>query len=246
MPFGTPAGYNYIAPSNQVWFIKELFNLLGLIGIFIFIVPFAAILLKTPFFKELQAVDIRPANPGPSDTKGKLVFAAFKTVLLALSIITGIYVITFFADWAFATDFRFWVIAVKAFNPETLVYALIYMLPFILFYIVNSAVVNGFNRIDSLKGWRSIVFTCIGNVAGILIMIVIQYVTLISKGLLIWNPMRVFNLLPLVVLIPVATIISRKLFRLTGNIYLGGICMGIFYTIMIVANTMFRGSLFLG
>ena len=170
----------------------------------------------------------------------------FKTVLLALSVITGIYMITFFADWAFNTDFRFWMLAIKAFNAQTLVYALIYMLPFILFYIVNSAVVNGFNRIDCMKDWQSVALTCVGNVIGIFIMIVVEYGTIISKGAFIWNPMRIFNLFPLVVLIPVATILSRKLFRRTGNIYLGGILIGIFYTVMIVANTMFRGSLFLG
>ena len=58
--------------------------------------------------------------------------------------------------------------------------------------------------------------------------------------------MRIFNLFPLVVLIPAATVVSRKLYKLTGNIYLGGLLMGIFYTMMTVANTMFRGSLFLG
>ena len=120
------------------------------------------------------------------------------------------------------------------------------MLPFILFYLVNSAVVNGFNRIDSLKDWQSVALTCVGNVLGILVMILVEYGTLIFQGAFVWNPMRIFNLFPLVVLIPAATIVSRKLFRKTGSIYLGGILIGILYTVMTVANTMFRGSLFLG
>ena len=49
--------------------------------------------------------------------------------------------------------------------------------------------------------------------------------------------MRVVNLFPLVVLIPAATIIGRKFYDKTGNIYLGGMVMGIFYTIVTVANT---------
>jgi hypothetical protein len=137
-------------------------------------------------------------------------------------------------------------ISVKVFNAETLVYALIYVLPFILFYLVNSAVVNGFNRIDSLKDWQSVALTCVGNVLGILVMILVEYGTLIFQGAFVWNPMRIFNLFPLVVLIPAATIVSRKLYRKTGSIYLGGILIGILYTVMTVANTMFRGSLFLG
>ena len=335
--FGVPNGHEYIEPSNQVWFVKELFNALGLIGIFMFIVAFAALMLKTPYFSELECKKPLPANPGPKDTKGKIIFAAsllvctaippllvmpvmfwwigqgtvetyvsdiphvwthffgqtntnelavwtgivavcialvlflgyklygknagqtakslglvipknqiWKTIVLAVAVITGVYVITFFADWAFTTDFRFWMISVKVFTPENIVYTLIYMIPFLVFYLVNSAVVNGFNRIDSLKEWQSTAITCAGNVLGILVMILIEYGTLNSKGAFVWNPMRVYNLFPLVVLIPVASIISRKLYKKTGNIYLGGILMGLLYTIMTCANTMTRGSMFLG
>ncbi len=335
--FGVPAGHEYIAPSNQVWFIKELFNLLGLVGIAMFIVPCASLLMKVPCFSELECTEELCANPGPKDKKGKLIFIAtyfingiipallvtpvmfwwigqgtedvwvsdiphvwnhffgqpntnelavwtgvvailiaavlfvsyklygkkagqtakglglvipkkqiFKTIMLAICVITGVYMLTFFANWMFTTDFRFWMISVKVFSAETLMYAVIYMLPFILFYIVNSAVVNGFNRIDTLKDWQSVAITCIGNVVGILTLIIVEYATLINKGEFVWNPMRIFNLFPLVVMIPVATIISRKLYKKTGNIYLGGILIGILYTVMTVANTMFRGSLFLG
>lgn len=335
--FGVPASREYIAPSNQVWFVKELFNLLGYIGLFLFIVPFTGLLMKIPFFSELQIANVPARNPGPKDKRGKLIFGAsyainavippllvmpvmfwwvgqgtedvwvsdiphvwnrvfgqpntnelaawtgivaiciaavlfagyklygkaagqngqnlgltisgrqlWKTLLLALGVIAGIYIIVFFADWAFTTDFRFWMLAAKVFYSQTLVYALIYALPFVVFYLVNSAVVNGFNRIDSLKDWQSVLLTCVGNVIGILFMIVVEYGTLIAKGAFVWNPMRIFNLFPLVVLIPAATVVSRKLYKLTGNIYLGGLLMGIFYTMMTVANTMFRGSLFLG
>ena len=335
--FGTPSGHTYLDPSNQVWFVKELFNLLGLIGIFMFIVPFATLLMKTPFFSELENSEALPANPAPSTKKGKWIFRCgwaicalippllvmpvmfwwigqgtkdtyisdiphvwnhffgqtntnelavwtgliglliavvmficyringkpsgqtpeglglrisgrklWKTILLALSVITGIYVITFFADWAFTTDFRFWMIAVKVFTAENIVFTLIYMIPFIVFYLVNSAVVNGFNRLDNMKEWQSVLLSCVGNVIGILVMIIIEYATLDLKGSFVWNPMRIYNLFPLVVLIPAATIISRRLYKKTGNIYLAGILFGVLYTVMICANTMTRGSLFLG
>lgn len=335
--FGVPSGHEYIEPSNQVWFVKELFNLLGLIGIFMFIVPFACLLMKTPYFSELETTELLPPNPGPKDKKGKLIFAAgwvvcavippllvmpvmfwwidqgtaetyvsdiphvwnhffgqpntnelsvwtgivglciglvfflsyhlygkkagqtssklgliipgkllWKSLLLAISVITGIYVITFFADWAFTTDFRFWMIAVKVFNAENIVYTVIYMIPFLVFYLVNSAAVNSFNRIDNMKEWQSAALSCIGNVIGILTIIIIQYAIIDLKGAFVWNPMRIYNLFPLVVMIPAATVISRKLFKKTGNIYLSGILFGLLYTIMTCANTMTRGSLFLG
>ncbi|MBQ4186315.1 MAG: prolyl oligopeptidase family serine peptidase [Firmicutes bacterium] len=43
-----------IAPSQQVWTLKELFNLIGLIGMVLFIVPFTDFLLSTRFFRDLK------------------------------------------------------------------------------------------------------------------------------------------------------------------------------------------------
>lgn len=42
-----------IASSNQVWWLKEAANCIGLIGFFAFIVPFMELLLKTKLFKQI-------------------------------------------------------------------------------------------------------------------------------------------------------------------------------------------------
>lgn len=41
--------------SNQLWWLKEAFNLIGLIGFFAFVVPFAELLLKLPYFTGLRS-----------------------------------------------------------------------------------------------------------------------------------------------------------------------------------------------
>lgn len=46
---------NPLPASNQTWWIKEAFNLIGLIGFFGAIVPFAALMLELPFFAPLKA-----------------------------------------------------------------------------------------------------------------------------------------------------------------------------------------------
>ncbi|MCR5136163.1 MAG: alpha/beta fold hydrolase [Oscillospiraceae bacterium] len=43
-----------IPSANQTWWLKEAFNCLGLIGFFMFIVPFTDLMLSTEFFKELR------------------------------------------------------------------------------------------------------------------------------------------------------------------------------------------------
>jgi hypothetical protein len=46
--------------SNQVWWLKELFNLAGLVGFFMFLVPCVDLLLSIPFFKGLRAGIVTP------------------------------------------------------------------------------------------------------------------------------------------------------------------------------------------
>ena len=52
--FGVPQGSEYIAESNQVWWVKEMFSLIGLIAVFAMIFPLVSLLLTTPFFKSLK------------------------------------------------------------------------------------------------------------------------------------------------------------------------------------------------
>ncbi len=61
---GIPSGYEKIDENNQVWFVKELFNLLGLVGIFMFIYPFSCILLQIPFFSGI--ISKREATGAPA------------------------------------------------------------------------------------------------------------------------------------------------------------------------------------
>ena len=46
---------NPIPANQQVWLFKEIFNLIGLIGMFLFIVPFTELMMTTKFFGELKA-----------------------------------------------------------------------------------------------------------------------------------------------------------------------------------------------
>ena len=318
---GVPNGHEYIAESSQVWWAKELFNLIGLIGLLMLIYPLGCGLMRLPLFQELAASEKPRKLPALKTVKDKVsywvcwcIIAAipplllfpiaidwvgqglaspstatpifgqpntnelvvwsmciavvmvavffvkfalvgkpggitiedlgikitakkfFKALLLGAFVVGILYTIVFAADYFFTTDFRIWVIAVKATTPRHLVLALTYFIGFLIFYLANSMLVNA-NRIEGWPEWKVLLFSCINNVIGIAIIIAIQYATFVSTGALAFNAMRVVNLFPLVVLIPVASIIQRKYFDKTGNIYLGAIVMALFYSIVTCANT---------
>ena len=318
---GVPTGHAYIAESSQIWWAKELFNLIGLIGLLALIFPLGCAFMRIPMFQELESAEKPKKLPALKTGKDKAAFwltwcviAAIpplllfpiaidwvgqglaspstateifgqpntnelvvwsmciavlmvgvflikyalvgkrsgitandlgvkitpqkflKSLLLGALVVAVIYVIVFAADYFFTTDFRIWIIAVKATTPRHLVLALTYFIGFLVFYLSNSLLVNA-NRMEGWPEWKVLLVSCVNNVIGIGLIIAIQYITFVSTGALAFNAMRVVNLFPLIVLIPVASVIQRKYFDRTGNIYLGAVIMALFYAIVTCANT---------
>lgn len=333
---GVPNGYEEIDPYNQIWWAKELFNCVGLIGILMFIFPCGSLLINgTTYFGELKfsgklaaprltskkqkavhwtdyAINcILPAllffpiawkliaksnwipgtDWGPSSTVphwfgqpntnelaawslivGIVLFLIFvvcykiskapdakgipeywgikvsvrkvwKSFVLALAVVCCAYFILYTVEFFFNVDFRIWVIAMRVFTVRGVMYALAYVPAFIVFYLANSVLVNGGNNIEGRSEWKVLLLSCIANIIGIVAIIAIQYITFTSTGALAFNAMRVVNLFPLVVLIPVGTIISRQFYKETGNVYAGSFVIGILYTLMTVANTSSLGTI---
>ena len=320
---GVPAGHEKIEPTNQVWYIKELFNLLGLIGFFMFLAPFTLILLQTSFFKETISkrdiverslstkgekinywivyvlVTVMPAIlfiPVTYYLVGKETFVPaiynnvfgeaninelatwsvmaglsivlilllnywlygkkhsvnlkgwgievsavqfFKTLLLAIIVVCVAYGVLLLINYLFGTDFRIWVLAVKTFDVSKLRYIVLYFPGYLIFYLCNSIAVNGNNDIKGWKEWQKVFVSCIANIAGLVVILVIQYGSLICNGSIVFNAMRVLNIFPLLVLVPVATVISRQIFKQTKNIYLGSMIAGLLCTVIACTNTMF-------
>ncbi|MBQ8535968.1 MAG: alpha/beta fold hydrolase [Clostridia bacterium] len=326
---GVPGGYEKIDPYDQIWQRKEAFNFVGLIGIFLFLFPFASLVMDAvPFFSKLKAEKAMPMAPALADNNAKIrywvtyaiglvipallvmpvmlnwvgagisvpakvtpwfgepntnelaawtcvvglaLLALFlivhklfnkdvkgipacwgvkislknlgKTFLLALMTVGVAYVILFFSDLVFNTDYRVWMIAMRVFEVDKVLYAIAYFPAFLVFYLVNAMLTEGSNQVAGRSRWLATLLTCISNIAGIGTLIFIQYYVLITQGVLTYNSMRIVNLFPLLVLIPAATIISRRFYKKTGSIYAGAMVMSMLYTMMTVANTMTMASI---
>lgn len=329
---GTPDGHENISPDNQVWLIKQLFNLLGLIGMLLFLFPFACwIMDAVPFFSSLRADKELPPAPALTTAKSKVIYwiffcinmllpaalampvmhnligkesfapatanswfgegstneiAAwalisgacilivflinyfvfskkdgatpetwgikisvgnfFKSLLLAFITFLTVYLIVFVADFFFTTDFRFWLIAMRTFNANKVLYWIAYVPAFIIFYLVNNIMVNGGNRVDGRPDWVVTLVSCLANACGIVLLLAIQYIVYINTGAFTFNAMRTHNLFPFVVLVPAATIITRKYFKENGNIYLGAFTIGMIYTMMQVTQVAMNTGLING
>lgn len=145
------------------------------------------------------------------------------TLALALCIYAIFYGVVAISTKLFVTDYRLWILAIKTGEPNLMAAALGYAVLFFPFYFINSVLTNSANRVDGMKEGWNIVICGLGNVLGIVIPTVIQYTTVFRTGLVAYKDWN-FPLLQatgLIVWLFVAAFISRKLFKLTGKVWLG-------------------------
>ena len=113
-----------------------------------------------------------------------------------------------------------------------------YFLFFGLYYLLQG-IANQTYRAKNLPEWATIAINAFFNVFGISLVMIIQYATFKSTGVLWQSEMALgyIVLFPIVPILIFATIISRHLYKKTGNVYLGSLINGLLFTIMTVANT---------
>lgn len=306
--------------NNQIWQIKAAFNALGLVGVMMFVVSFAVVLVKTRPFAALKAEP--PVRPAPALTgKAKtwfwlsgilasvfsfvvymfgyryinklaavmpqagptfigvwaascglfallLIYLGGKftgqsgqaatngvkispkklglTVVLALTVALSAYGLVFLADYFFKTDFRLWVITLKAFTVDKLPYILLYLPFFLLYYIPNSISINSYNYFEmGKKSWINTAVNVMWNILPSVVMVIVMYGCFYITGhmpneffLFFGGSIIGIWLYPVIVVLAVAAVVSRKLYRATKNPYLAGIIMALLVTIMSCTNTL--------
>ena len=171
---------------------------------------------------------------------------ALKTVLLAVIVVGVTYAWVFFADYFFKTDFRIWVLAVKAFDASKIYTALFPYLPlFLIYYVAASVAANSFNYNalglkNGKRKWINTAVVAAFNAAAPLTLLLIQYLRFFSTGYMAWpgSNMVIVWLFPVLVLLPVTAILSRKVYRATNNPYLPGLINGILVTLIACTNTL--------
>lgn len=162
-----------------------------------------------------------------------------RTVILGVLVVIAMYLVLF-ANWGvFKTDFRFWTFAMKVFDVEVMLPTMLrYACLFGIFYVCN-AIGNQTYRVKNLPEWASIAINAFFNVAGIALVFAIQYGTFCSTGVM-WKPEMNLSYIVLFPIIPVlicATIISRVLYKKTGNIWLGAVINTLLWTVVTVSGT---------
>ena len=162
-----------------------------------------------------------------------------KTFALALLIFSIYYSFLFLIYFIFHVDYRFWFMGVRIFQPELLIVLAMYAPFFFIFFFSNSLRVNGAMRIKGQPEWLSMLIAGFANSLGLLLIIVIQYVTFAKTGTVFWttNWLSVNLLFAIVPMMFVLPYFNRYFFYMTGRIYLGPMVTTLIFIMILSTNT---------
>lgn len=166
----------------------------------------------------------------------------FKALVLAASVVGLAFGVVTLVDWAFKTDLRLWVLALKPMSFMQFHIMLAYVIPFAFFFVVSSAVLQGQMRQVRADGTpvglgRAIFVNAALLALPIVVMLLIQYIPLMTGGVLpLAEPLLTIVGIQFVPLLIIVAAISTYFFRKTGTVYAGAFINALFVTWYIVAG----------
>ena len=241
--FGTITYFPLLGICNSFTFTREIFHQSMMWGVSLWaflcgLFSILSMLVSYFLYWKKENVDFKEFGVKLNGIK------LLKTVILALIVVVAAYGFVFFADYFFKTDFRIWVIAMKTFGSDIIFVSLIpYMFLFLTWYIASSVATNSFNYVQiGKRKWTNILLLTIFSALPPLILLILQYGTFGVKGFMFLNAepynMVTTPLFPILVYLPLATFISRVIYKRTNNPYLPGIINGLIITLISCSNTL--------
>jgi hypothetical protein len=228
----------FVAASTrqQTWFFPQRMNnavmlwavLNGLLGYTLFWLGYR-------FFGRQHGV--RPELWGAAISRSHLA----RTFWLALALFVCYFLLVFTVYFFFHVDYNFLFMGVRVFRPEMIILLCMYA-PFIfIFFLSNSLRVNGAMRVEGDPEWKSMLLAGIANSLGLLLIVVVQYLTFAhtgtvyrTDGWLYFN--LLFSVVPMMFVLPY---FNRYFFRVTGRIYLGPMVTCLIFVMVLISNTVF-------
>jgi len=218
----------FFMPQGAVFFVSFWAAVNAIAAIIIMVISYL-------LFGRKNGLDLRASGVLPGWKK------FFHGISLSLVVVVAAYAIVFVLDYFFKTDFRWWVVAVKAFTPDKVGIALMYLPLFAIYFVANSVAINAFNRF-SIRGkeWINTALLAFFNALAPIVLVVAQYTTFFTTGYTIDGFGGIFSiwLYPVILILAVTAVISRKIYRETNNPYIAGFINAAIVTLISVTNTL--------
>ncbi|MFZ5516071.1 MAG: dienelactone hydrolase family protein [Candidatus Zhuqueibacterota bacterium] len=219
---------------KQTWFFPQRMNnavmlwavLNGLFGFLMFFLSYRFHGKKHGVLREMWGAKISRSELG-------------KTSALAVTIFLFYYLFLFTIYYFFHVDYRFLFMGVRVFQPIEIILLVMYVPFFLIFFVSNSLRVNGAMRIEGMAEWKSMLIAGLANSFGLLLIVIIQYLTFFITGTVYWTDgwlyvNLLFAVVPMMFVLPY---FNRYFFRMTGRIYLGPLVTCFVFIMILLTNT---------
>ena len=169
-----------------------------------------------------------------------------KSILLSLIVVSLYFLLLMLIVWIFKVDYRFiFIMAARRLNSKVLIQILMYFPLFFVFYFSNSIRVNAGQMRGHSKEWIKLLVAGFTNIAGLAIILIIQYASFIKTGTIAFTELPdgttqwlyvnvLFTLIPVMFLMP---FFNRWFYKLSGNTYVGPIIICFIFVIMALNNS---------
>lgn len=162
-----------------------------------------------------------------------------RTAALAGIIFLLYYLFLFAVYYVLHVDYRFLFMGVRIFRAEEILLLVMYAPIFFIFFLASSLRTNAAMRVEGDPEWRSMLLAGIGNSLGLLLIVIVQYLTFAITGTVYWTDgwlyvNLLFAVVPMMFVLPY---FNRYFFRMTGRIYLGPMVTCLVFIMILLTNT---------
>jgi len=169
---------------------------------------------------------------------------ALRHVLWGLTVAVAGYLLLCAVDFFFKVDFRFWLVGLMPLTLPKFQALGAYLVFFIVFALCNSVVLNATYRFKKGGFLKTALFSMLGNIGGMLALVLFAYGSLIFGGSLPfadtgWS-LLIIVAIPFLLTLSVAALINTYFFKKTGAVYMGATLSALFLTFAVVGNTAFQ------
>jgi len=160
-----------------------------------------------------------------------------KSFLLALIAVFAAYLTLAFSAWAFTTDYRIWVFAIKPMSVMHFKIFLRYLIPLAFYFVIIGMVIHGEMRRNS-SAWAQTVVNILLLIGGYILFFLLQYIPLFSGKTMMLAEAHLptivlFQYVPIFIIVG---LVSTYFFRKTGHVFVGSFINAMLITWIIVAG----------
>jgi hypothetical protein len=157
--------------------------------------------------------------------------------LLALIAVFAAYLTLAFSAWAFTTDYRIWVFAIKPMSVMHFKIFLRYLIPLAFYFVIIGMVIHGEMRRNS-SAWAQTVVNILLLIGGYILFFLLQYIPLFSGKTMMLAEAHLptivlFQYVPIFIIVG---LVSTYFFRKTGHVFVGSFINAMLITWIIVAG----------